>query len=300
MDFLYVETADNLRLQGAYYEPGAKDLCVLFIHGMSGNVIENYFADVLGHKLAKNGVGFLYGHNRGYNHINDIATSKLKDKGGYETKRFGATYEIFTDCLLDIDAWMEEVRRLGYRRVVLMGHSLGCNKTIYYFSQKKPDDVVGVILASPPDMIGLIKKPEYQSNSTELYMEATDNVEKGQPHKLLSSMIWDWYNLSSQTFLSLFSENTEVDNLPILRKPNDFPQLASINVPILGFMGEYDDIAIRTLEEDMDLIENRAIECPAFTKKYIPKASHTYDGVEENVSEIVLDWLQKTLEWVKS
>jgi len=300
MDFCYVRTSDDLKLQGVQYEPEAKDVCVLFVHGMSGNMIENYFADLLGQRLAQSGIGFLYGHNRGYNHINDIATSKLKDKGGYETKRLGATYEIFTDCLLDIDAWIEEVRKLGYRRVVLMGHSLGCNKTIYYFSQKKPDNVVGVILASPPDMIGLVQKPEYQPNSSQLYQEAKENVAKGQPRELLSSMIWDWYNLSSQTFLSLFSENTEIDNLPILRKPDEFPQLASINVPILGFMGEYDDIVIRTLEEDMDLIESRATRCPAFAKKYVPKASHTYDGAEERVSEIVLDWLQKTLGLVKS
>lgn len=292
MNYLYVRTKDDLRLQGIHYEAENRQTCVLFIHGMSGNSIENYFAHVLGESLSQNGIGFIYSHNRGYNHINDIPTSQKIEKGGYKTKRIGAMYEIFTECLLDIDAWMEEVQSLGYKKIILMGHSLGCNKVIHYFSDKKPADVKAVILASPPDMTGLIKLEKYQKNSEELFQEARKNVAEGNPLKILSEKIWDWYNLSSQTFLSLFTENSEVDNLPVLRNPPSFPQLETINVPILSFMGEYDDIAIRTLEEDLDLIASKTKNCPSFTKKHITGANHTYDGAEETISDVILDWIR--------
>ena len=295
MDFIYTTTTDDLRLQGVLYDSESKNSIVLFIHGMSGNVIENYFTHVLGQTLANNGISFLYSHNRGYNHINDIATSELKNHGGHKTVRVGATFEQFTDCLLDIEAWINECRKLGYKRIILMGHSLGCNKTIYYFYKNKPEDVIGVILASPPDMVGLAKKQEYQPNFEKLYQEAQTNVSTGEPRKILSTLIWDWYNLSSQTFLSLFSENTEIDNLPLLRNPSAFQQLATIDVPMLGFMGEYDDIAIRTLKEDLDLIASKATSCPAFQKEFISKASHTYDGAEKQVAEIVLKWTRNLI-----
>lgn len=291
MDFLYVRTKDDLRLMGVHYEPQSKDIAVLSIHGMSGNVIENYFGNVLGKTLSENGIGFIFAHNRGYNHVNDIATSKLQEKGGYKTVRIGVNYEIFEDCLLDIDAWIEEVKKLGYKKIILLGHSLGCNKVIYYFSQRKPSDVIGIILASPPDMVGQLK-PDYQPNSNEMYDEAKANVAKGEPRKLLSGMLWDWYNLSSQTFLSLFTEGNNADNLPVMRNPEVWSQLASINVPILAFMGEYDDIAIRRLSEDLELIKKKAVGTKAFSQTMIPRASHVYDGQEEAVSKEVVNWIK--------
>lgn len=291
MDFVYVRTEDDLRLMGIHYAPEEKDVAVIAIHGMSGNIIENYFGHIIGKELSQNGIGFIFSHNRGYNHVNDIATSKLEEKGGYKTIRIGAVYEIFEDCLIDIDAWVAEVRKLGYKKIVLMGYSLGCNKVIFYFSQRKPKDVVGIILGSPPDMIGQVK-PEYQPNRDELFNEAKKNVSNGEPRKILSNMLWGWYNLSSQTFLSLFTEGNKVDNLPVMRNPEEWPQLASINIPILAFMGEYDDIAIRRLSDDLDLIESKATGTLNFSQKIIPEASHVYDGQEDAVAQTILNWVK--------
>ncbi|MBI5151804.1 MAG: alpha/beta hydrolase [Candidatus Pacebacteria bacterium] len=291
MNFCYIRTSDDLRLPGVLYDCGRKDTLVVCIHGMSGNILENYFADVLGNTLTKNDISFLYTHNRGYNHVNDIATSKKKKSGGYQTVRIGATYERFTDCILDIDAWLQFVYPLGYKRIILMGHSLGCNKIIYYYSQKLPRTIAGMILASPADMVGLITKREYQSNSLDLYKKAKTYIAEKTPRKLLPSLIWDWFTLSAQTFLDLFSENTPVDNLPILRNPQTFVQLATVDVPILGFVGEFDDITMTTLEKDLDCIEKKATHCPAFTKLIIPQACHTYDGAEDAVAETIVSWI---------
>lgn len=286
IDIRYIWTSDDLRLQGIHYSPETRKTCILMVHAMSGNFIENYFANSLGNKLAGNGFGFIYGHNRGYNHINDI----LKKDG--KTVRIGTMYERFEECIYDIDAWLGEVRKLGYTKIILLGHSLGCNKTIHYFSKKKPGDVVGVIWASPPDMVGLFEKPEYQPNHKELLEEAKNNIKEGNPRKLVSGMIWDLYHLSSQTYVDLSEQGGHVDNLPVLRNPDSFPELASIDVPILGIMGEYDDIAIRTLEEDLDLIASKATNCPDFSRQFIKGANHTYDGQEEQFAEVVVNWVK--------
>ena len=283
---IYLWTKDSLRLQGVLFESGQKDVCILGTHGMSGNFIENYFANVLGEILAKNGVSFIYAHNRGYNHINDILT-----KDG-RSARIGAAYERFSECVYDMDAWLDKVREMGYKKIVLFGHSLGCNKTIHYFYKYQPKGVVGIILASPPDMVGLFEKPEHQPNHKELLAEAKRNIKEGNPRKLVTGLIWNWYNLSSQTYVDLSEQEGEVDNLPVSRNPDSFPELASINVPILGVMGEKDDIAIKTLEEDLALISQKATSCPMFVKKFIKDANHTYDGQEEQFSRAVLAWVK--------
>ena len=301
INILYIWTSDNLRLQGIHYIPEEKDICVLLIHGMSGNFIENYFGSVLGETLATDGIGFIYSHNRGYNHINDIATKEIKEDDGYKTIRIGAVYERFLKSVNDIEAWLNECQKFGYKRIILLGHSLGCNKTIHYYHKQNPKSVIGIILASPPDMVGLAKLPKYQLNYKELLKEAKRNVAEGNPRKLLSSLLWDWYQLSSQTFLDLFEENGPADNLPILKNPEKFPELATINVPILGIMGENDDIAIKTLHEDLGLIASKAINCPSFTKKFIKDANHTYDRQEKQFANIIKAWIkEKFLQEVSS
>lgn len=292
IEILHIWTKDNLRLQGIYYKPETTNICVLFIHGMSGNFIENYFAHILGKYLAENNVAFIYSHNRGYNHINDIATKEIVENGGYKTVRIGAMYERFLESEYDIEGWVNECKKNGYKQIILLGHSLGCNKTIHFYYKQKPSSVVGIILASPPDMVGLAELPRYQVNYRQLLTEAKKNIKENQPRKTLSKQIWGWYELSSQTFLDLFEENGPADNLPVLRNPDSFSELASVSVPILGIMGESDDIEIRTLKEDLDLIATKAVNCPSFAKKFIPAANHTYDKQEKSFANTILEWIK--------
>lgn len=185
-------TTDGLRLPMVHFESDTKDICVIFIHGMCQTIIDNYFAIVCGETLSKNNIGFIYEHNRGHSIENDIL---MKD-GSY--KRYGCMYEIFEDCIIDIDLAMQRAKDLGYKRFILMGHSYGCNKLIYYYYKKHPN-ILGLILASAPDMIGL--QLHRQSDYTELIKEAKENIDKGNGSKLLSNLIEDYMYMSSRNIL---------------------------------------------------------------------------------------------------
>ena len=289
IEFLHNYTKDGLRLQATHWLNEKKEICVVFIHGMSGNIIENYFTHVISNKLIQNDVGFIFGHNRGYSHINDIITNDG------DCKRIGVTYEIFDECLYDIDLWVKKAKELGYKKIILMGHSLGCNKSIYYLYncyKKNINNVSGLILASPPDMCGLFKIDKHQTNYSEMLEEAKCNINNNKPRKILNSMLWDWYNISSQTFLSLSKENGNVDNLPLFRNPKVFEQLSKINVPILAFEGSNDDIVIRSIEQDLNLIKLKAISCPSFTSSIIKDSGHTYKNKENEVAGLINDWIK--------
>lgn len=292
MELIYTTTTDDLRLPGMHYPSDAKDMCVILIHGMSGFILENYFGHVLGETISQQRFGYMYTHNRGYAHINDIRTSEKKADGGYVTKRMGAVYERFAGCIEDIDAWLVKGRELGYKRFVIIGHSLGAPKVVHHYYKRKPTDVVGMVLLSPGDMAGLVRKPEYQPNFEELLEEARANVKDGKPEKLLSGKVWDWYVLSSQTFLDLFEEGGPADNLPILRNPDAFPELASVSVPVLCVMGEHDDVVIRSLPEDMELLKSKATAAISFENVIIPGANHGYEGKEEELVQSILTWLK--------
>lgn len=292
MKLEYVWTEDELRLMGAHY-PG-KDVCVIEIHGMSGNFIENYYANVLGEKLAAKGYGFIYGHNRGYCHVNDIATKPAKtDDNGWNYTRIGEAYELFEDSPKDVATWIAKAQELGYKKIILLGHSLGCNKTIYYLHKNPEADIAGVILASPPDMVGLVELEKYQPNHQKLLRQSRELVQAGKPREVLDGKIWDWYEISAQTYLSLFEQGGAADNLPVLRNPDKFEQLAAIKQPILGIMGEHDDIEIRNLKDDIELIKSKAIGTSDFQIQFIAGGNHNYENREDEFAATVVDWVEQ-------
>ena len=283
MDIEFINNAytrDGLRLPMIHFESNKKDICVICIHGMCGTIIDNYFATVWGNLLAKNGMGFIYEHNRGHSIENDIV---MKD-GSF--KRCGCMYEIFEDCIYDIDLAIQTAKEKGYKRIILLGHSLGCNKVIYYYYKKHPN-ILGMILASAPDMIGshLLIEPEYE----ELLKEAKENIDKNQPTKLLHKMIEDYMYMSSQTYYNWFHNNSNLNNLPIISNPKNWEQLETIDVPILTFSGSKDEDYYLHL----DLLKEKATNCKNFEYQIIENTGHTYQEKELETGTLILNWINK-------
>jgi len=273
-------TRDELRLPMIHFESNKKDICIICIHGMCGTIIDNYFATVWGKLLAQNDIGFIYEHNRGHSIENDIV---MKD-GSF--KRCGCMYEIFEDCIYDIDLAIQTAKEKGYKRIILLGHSLGCNKVIYYYYKKHPN-ILGIILASAPDMIGshLLIEPDYE----ELLKEAKENIEKNQPTKLLHKMIEDYMYMSSQTYYNWFHKNSNLNNLPIISNPKNWEQLETIDVPILTFSGSKDEDYYLHL----DLLKEKATNCKNFEYQIIENTGHTYQEKELETGNLILNWINK-------
>lgn len=273
-------TSDGLRLPMLHFESNKKDICVICIHGMCGTIIDNYFATVWGKLLAKNDIGFIYEHNRGHSIENDIV---MKD-GSF--KRCGCMYEMFEDCIYDINLAIQTAKEKGYKRIILLGHSLGCNKVIYYYYKKQPN-ILGIILASAPDMIGshLLIEPDYE----ELLKEAKENIDKNQPTKLLHKMIEDYMYMSSQTYYNWFHNNSNLNNLPIISNLKNWEQLETIDVPILTFSGSKDEDYYLHL----DLLKEKATNCKNFEYQIIENTGHTYQEKELETGTLILNWINK-------
>ena len=135
-------TKDGIELQGFLFNSKNKEKILLHVHGTAGNFYENRFVGEVTAHLANNDIASLAFNNRG--------SSVLQ-----ESPPTGAATEIFKDCLLDIDAWIEYVFNLGYKNIILQGHSLGTEKAVYYLSKGKyKEKVSNVILLGFSDTYG--------------------------------------------------------------------------------------------------------------------------------------------------
>lgn len=274
-------TTDGLKLPMVHFESNEKDICVICIHGMCGTIIDNYFATVWGKFLAEKNIGFIYEHNRGHSIENDIV---MKD-GSF--KRCGCMYEIFEDSIYDIDLAIETAKIKGYTKIILLGHSYGCNKVIYYYYKKHPN-ILGIILASAPDMIG--SHLSAQSNEyKELLQEAKENIDNNEPTKLLHKMIEDYMYMSSQTYYSWFNKNSMLNNLPVISNPKHWEQFETIDVPILTFSGSNEaDYYLH-----LDLLKEKALNCSNFKYKIIEGTGHTYRNKELEIGNLIYDWINR-------
>ena len=147
MKIIDVETKRGDWLCGCWYGENFRDICVIITNGNCGNVFENKFLRDVGENLEKNNISFIYAHNSGAFHRIDTLT-----KNG---QPIGNTYELFENCVEDLQAYIDFVNDCGYKHIILGGHSYGANKVIYYLSKNQNEKIDKYILISPTDTLNL-------------------------------------------------------------------------------------------------------------------------------------------------
>src|SRR5262245_41486981 len=147
LELVRVETADGVVLDGALWRPrraGALPVdAFLLVHGTGSNfyapgVLETYAGQALA-----GGVPALAINPRGHDGIctNPSRTGSVKG---------GAAYERISDCVLDVGAWVDWLVGRGFSRIVLVGHSMGSVKSIYWQAYAPHPAVRAIVGISPP------------------------------------------------------------------------------------------------------------------------------------------------------
>lgn len=288
-EFLRATTEDKFILQGIIYRPDQPtDKGILHIHGMAGNFYENRFLDIMAKSYTDAGYAFLSGNTRGRDMIADFSLTGSELKG----RRVGNAYEIFSECIYDIKAWLDCLSEFGFGLVVLQGHSLGGSKITYYQAYEKDQRVKGLILLSATDMIGYI---EVQADHARRLEEANKLVAEDKGNELLNGFVWeDAFILSANTYIDFSRRGNPID---VFRAydPEARAAISEVNVPILAIMGTKDEgiLAVGgSAQASQELLKKKAAACPDFLI-FLPESNHGYYGKEEEVAGAVTSWLKK-------
>ncbi|MBI3486251.1 alpha/beta fold hydrolase [Candidatus Daviesbacteria bacterium] len=281
-------TSDNLILQGLLYEPEQKtNKLILHIHGMAGNFYENRFLDYMAKTFTKNGYAFLAVNTRGHDYIADFPIAGDKE----DDIRIGNVFEKFEECVLDIKCWMDFAAK-KFSQITLQGHSLGCSKVVYYLSETKDKRVKNLSLASPTDMVGMIERWSGSKQTAEL---SKKRVSEGKGEEIFPKVLGDWAYLSASTYLNFVTRGNSIDIFNTYAKHTRSIALESIKIPTLAFFGTGDDICItKTPKEALEIIKSKAKNCPKFDIEVIKDAPHSYFNHEQEVTDLILNWLKNT------
>jgi predicted alpha/beta-hydrolase family hydrolase len=262
--------------------PADRAIAVIWVHGWGASFYSPTYTNI-GRALAAGGLTTINVNTR----MHDLGT--IATRRGGKRVRGGGYWGIQSEQDLDIAAWVDLAERLGYSRVVLVGHSAGWAAVGGYRVRSQDARVAGVVLAS-----GAVQPLRLPDQPREL-AEARRLLEAGAGDDLV--------RLPNPNFPSFISAGTLVDQAETSTQLLDFfgverrdGAVTRLGVPLLAFFGTRGDVGGQA---ELDIVgatptrlsmANLRIETAM-----IGGADHMYTGEEAQVARVIGEWVRRAV-----
>ena len=278
-------TSDQLRLHG-YWQvadpsrpPGQR--LWLMVHGVAGNFYGSSLLQALADGLLQRGEDVLRINTRGHDPVAYIPS-------GQGRVRVGAAYEMIADAHLDLLAWVERARALGYQQVGLLGHSLGAIKVGHFASlPTELPPLAFTICVSPPRLNHRILQADerYAATFHEQYQEAKERMQQGKPEALMTIRYPQPMLISAATFLDKYGGDTH----------DYFGWAERIRNPCLWTFGELEVLGQRPSFRGCDAALRQALSASSNHRvATLASADHSYNQGRGELVKLIQWWIDST------
>lgn len=275
-----LQTRDKVWIEGFLVGGKRGSACMIYVHGMFGNFYRGSLPFSLARKFSGYGIPVFMLNTRGHD-----AVAVLK-KGDGERLVAGTDLERFEDSVLDIDAAVAALRRMGFKRFVLAGHSTGCQKVAYYQYKKKRRDVIGILLLAPADDYAIHRKELGRGFAAKVRL-ANELAGRGHGETVTHLMP---SHFSPRRFLSLADlKNPEARVFHYDGKMREF---SSIKTPVCAVFGSMEEYACKPVAEYMEILKRKS-GSKAFIGVVVDDADHSFSGEEDFLAAFASKWAQK-------
>ena len=147
MEIIRVKTPRGIELKGAMWGSDRMNTVVIMMSGICSNVFQNDLLISTGGLLNKNNIAFIAGHA-----MDAFSCIAYSDFSTGKQKYTGVVYDDFSLVYEDVEAYVKFARDLGFKNIILAGHSLGSNKIIHYLGNTSDNFVDYFIVSAPVDL----------------------------------------------------------------------------------------------------------------------------------------------------
>lgn len=273
-------------LDGLWFGGRKASTGFIFIHGLSSSV----FAQQKTLKTDDSTIA-LYFNNRGHDELTGVKQLDEREEKGYKWKPGGQAHEVFTECVNDIQGAVDFLKENGVKNIFLVGHSTGCQKSIYYLSRKgKQEHIKGVVLLCPlSDYAAAMKSNPKALKAATAY--AHDLVKKGKGRGLIPKEVWPDDLVDAQRFLSLYSPDSEEEIFNYVRQQDEPETLLKVTIPMLVVLADRDEYGDRPMSEIAEWFKRKSTSSSLST--HIVSSPHNLTGKENEVSGLIYEWHKK-------
>lgn len=293
LEKIYFNLEDDVELVGLLQKPDNNlntHEVVISVHGMQSNCFKKR-EDILANTINKAGIAYFAFNNRGTEIM--CYTKKID---GSKTLNGGCAYEDVLESYYDIKGAIKKMLELGFTKIHLQGHSLGCTKIVYTYNRLKEekDDIVSniksVILLSLVDLIDLQKYDLGIDKYNEMLELAIKKEKDNEEMDLMPRDAFD-HPISIKSYLRYYRDNQDIDFARFSDKEYSFKELNNIIVPLFLRWGEK-DLVIQDLNELSDFLKSK-INNDSLDISYIKGTDHGYTDKEEFLGEEIVKFLAK-------
>lgn len=283
MEIIKAIAKRGLELKGAIYGDVDNDIVLVMLTGICSNVFQNELLDASGKLLSKNGITTIIGHAHDsfscFAYV-DYSISKQRHTGVFNDE-FLMAYE-------DVETWIIKAKKMGFKKIILAGHSLGSNKIINYLGNTPNNFVDYFIVSSPIDIMYWWK---LIPNIDECFNMANKFVKEDKGNNILPFLFGGFSPMTANTVLGFYNANN-LKNCPVLSKEGEINSLYNIKPNGSFIIGSKDSI---TGESPKAFIEqlNKWTKYPNKNQVIeVEGASHIFYGMHDIYANILLSCIQ--------
>ena len=293
LEKIYFDLEDNVELVGLLQKPDNNintDEVVISIHGMQSNCLKKR-EDILAKKINEAGIAYFGFNNRGTEIM--CYTKKID---GTKTLNGGCAYEDVLDSYYDIKGAIKKMLELGFKKIHLQGHSLGCTKIVYTYNRLKQENdnilnnIKSIILLSLVDLVGLQKYDLGIEKYNDMLKLAIEKEKNKEQMDLMPRDSFD-HPISVKSYLRYYRDNKDIDFAKFSDKKYDFKEMNNINVPLFLRWGEK-DLVIQDIKELIDSLKTK-INNNFLDIDYIKNTDHGYTAKEETLGNEIAEFISK-------
>ena len=265
VELVRCHTADGLDLDGAFAlpeRPGTAlvEACLL-VPGTGANFYTRGVLEAVAQAALMDGVATLRINTRGH----DLACYLPGRKPGVFG---GSSFERLDECPHDLTAWLDWLFDRGYRRVALVGHSLGAVKSIYSQVHAAHPAVLALLAISPPRLdFDWWQQHPLAGPFRDDYARAGAFAQAGQKESLLEVSQPFPYVTTAEAYLEKYGPEARYDVLSLL------PLLRS---PVLLLVGDVSEKKSPAFSGTLEAIWKNQRDLPRVTAERVPGADISY------------------------
>lgn len=294
----HFEAADGIRLSGLLYRPRRRDAsAVVWLHGNGdASIFTSQRTSLLGAALTRRGIAFFPFDNRGSHMIKRFRRSVA---GETERVEIGMTHELIRESVHDIRGAIRHLRRRGFRRIHLAGHSTGANKICVFHSLVQRGGVRSNILVAGGDDAGLYREDLGRRRYEQALQRARERTARGDGDRLIPAGL-SHFPLSWKSFRDTIDPEGDYNVFPFRelltgerwsRRQKPFSRFRNLRQPTLAIYGSEDEFCFGNVEGCIELLEENRPR--RFEVTVIQDADHGFSGMADVLGHEIADWVTR-------
>ena len=283
------KNSEGLFLDGMYFASEDSKKVIIHIHRGFGNFYSNYFIKERADVYVAAGFSFL---TFNLTQHGGIAEAVRKTSKGSSWEYVGYAISSYDSCIDDIKGAIDFVKKCGNERIILQGHSLGCNRVIHFCNCVH--NSYEVVLLSPTDSMQIQEKwifPE-KIETQILRLQKKANKKEilfGEHGVYTKDMEIDksvdnipYIPVSANSLISLLSN-------PSFNFVNTLEQSGKVQNQAFIYYGNKDEYQTWPVEKYEHIFINHFKDAYFFI---VEEGNHSFQGYERKVCNEIIAWLK--------